>query len=88
MDALKCRAFLATAELGSMSAAAESLGYTQSGITRMIRSLEEELGFPLFVREKAGVALTGNGKEYEENVHEACAASAALLTALLPLLPA
>ena len=43
MDALKCRAFLATAELGSMSAAAESLGYTQSGITRMIRSLEEEL---------------------------------------------
>ena len=32
--------------------------------------------------------LTGNGKEYEENVHTACAASAALLTALLLLLPA
>lgn len=63
MDYLKCKAFLATAELGSMSAAAESLGYTQSGITRMIRSLEEELGFPLFIREKNGTMLTGNGKE-------------------------
>ena len=70
MDALKCRAFLATAELGSMSAAAESLGYTQSGITRMIRSLEEELGFSLFVREKAGVALTGNGKEMLPAIHD------------------
>lgn len=70
MDALKCRAFLATAELGSMSAAAESLGYTQSGITRMIRSLEEELGFPLFVREKAGVALTGNGRQMLPAIHD------------------
>ena len=70
MDALKCRAFLATAELGSMSAAAESLGYTQSGITRMIRSLEEELGFPLLIREKNGTALTGNGREMLPAIHD------------------
>ncbi len=70
MDPVKCRAFLATAELGSMSAAAESLGYTQSGITRMIHSLEEELGFPLFVREKSGTILTGNGKEMLPAFHD------------------
>ena len=70
MDLLKCRAFLATAELGSMSAAAESLGYTQSGITRMIRSLEDELGFPLFIREKNGTMLTGNGKEMLPSIRD------------------
>ncbi len=70
MDSLKCRAFLAVAELGSMSAAADTLGYTQSGITRMIHSLEEELGFPLFIREKSGVVLTGNGKEMLPAIHD------------------
>ncbi len=70
MDSLKCRAFLAVAELGSMSAAADTLGYTQSGITRMIHSLEEELGFPLFIREKSGVVLTGNGREMLPAVHD------------------
>ena len=53
-----------------MSAAAESLGYTQSGITRMIHSLEEELGFPLFVREKNGTKLTGNGQEMLPALHD------------------
>ena len=61
MDAVKCAALLAAAELGSMTAAAEKLGYTQSGITRMIRSLEAELRFPLLVRGRSGVSLTGNG---------------------------
>lgn len=70
MDSTKCRAFLAAVELGSMSAAAETLGYTQSGITRMIHSLEEELGFPLFIREKNGVTLTGNGKEMLPAIHD------------------
>jgi len=62
MDAVKCGALLSAADLGSMTAAAEKLGYTQSGITRMVRSLEEELGFPLLVRGKGGVELTENGK--------------------------
>ena len=62
MEAVKCEAFLAAAEQGSLTAAAELLGYTQSGITRMIGTLEEELGFPLFLRSKKGVQLTENGK--------------------------
>ena len=55
-------ACLAAAELGSLTATAELLGYTQSGVTRMIGTLEEELGFPLFLRSKKGVQLTENGK--------------------------
>ena len=62
MDAVKCEAVLLAAELGSLTAVAERLDYTQSGITRMLGSLEEELGFPLFLRSKKGVRLTENGR--------------------------
>ena len=55
METIKGKALLMAADLGSMTAAAEALGYTQSGITRMISSLEEEIGFPLLSRGKAGV---------------------------------
>lgn len=63
MDRIKCEAFLAAAEGGSLTHAANLLGYTQPGITRMINSLEEELGFPLLMRTKRGVTLTPNGKQ-------------------------
>ena len=62
METIKGKALLMAADLGSMTAAAEALGYTQSGITRMISSLEEEIGFPLLSRGKAGVKLTENGR--------------------------
>lgn len=61
MDDTKYKAFLMAAEKGSMTAAADALGYTQSGITRMISSLEEELGFSLLIRQKSGVILSENG---------------------------
>ena len=59
MEAVKCEAFLAAAELGSLTATAELLGYTQSGVTRMIGTLEEELGFPLFLRSKKAPQMGG-----------------------------
>jgi len=62
MDTKKCEAFLVAAESGSFTSAAHILGYTQVGITRLIAGLEEELGFPLFSRNKRGVVLTENGK--------------------------
>lgn len=62
METVKCKALLTAIDLGSMTAAAESLGYTQSGITRMISSLEDEIGFQLLSRGKAGVKLTANGR--------------------------
>lgn len=62
MDDSKYEAFLLAVDHGSLTAAAEFLGYTQSGITRIIKSLEDEVGFPLFIRSKKGVRLTENGK--------------------------
>lgn len=47
MDTEKCRALLAVLEAGSLSAAAEKLDYTPSGLSRMMAALEQELGFPL-----------------------------------------
>jgi len=61
MDTRKYEALLTAADLGSMSAAADKLGYTQSGITRMISSLEDDIGFPLLHRSRHGVSLTDNG---------------------------
>lgn len=62
MDRIQCEVFFAAAEQGSFTAAAEQLGYTQSGITRIIGKMEEELGFALFIRTKQGVRLTENGR--------------------------
>jgi len=62
MEITQCEAVLKAVESGSLSAAAEALNYTQSGITRMIRSLEQELGYEVFFRSKHGVSLTENGK--------------------------
>ncbi len=58
MDAEKCRALLWAIELGNLSETAEKLGYTPSGISRMMASMETETGFPLLVRSRTGVAPT------------------------------
>lgn len=63
MDTDKCRALLTVLERGSLAAAAESLGYTTSGISRMMLSLESELGLTLLVRSKAGVRATAECKQ-------------------------
>ena len=62
MDTAKIRALLAAADLGSISKAADALGYTQSGVTHIIRALEEEAGFPLLLRGNRGVRLTADGE--------------------------
>ena len=46
----RVRAFLATAEEGSLSAAARVLGQTQPTIGRQVSALEDELGIALFER--------------------------------------
>ena len=46
----RARAFLVTAEEGSLSAAARSLGMTQPTLSRQVDALEDELGLVLFER--------------------------------------
>lgn len=55
------RVLCAIAEHGSFTAAAESLGYTQSAVSRQVAALERETGAVLFDRGPSGVRLTGAG---------------------------
>jgi Transcriptional regulator len=63
MDTKKVRALLTIIEKGSLTAASEELGYTQPGLTNMMRSLEDEMGLTLLVRGKTGVRLSPIGSE-------------------------
>jgi DNA-binding transcriptional LysR family regulator len=56
--------FLATAEAGSVSAAAVSVGISQSAITESIRELEGQTGATLFERHSKGVLLTYQGHQF------------------------
>ncbi len=48
--------------MGSFSAAAQKLGYTQSGLTHMMNALEDELGFSILQRGYFGIKLTPGGE--------------------------
>ena len=62
MENNKCKAFIECIERGSISAAADSLGYTPSAISQLITSLEKELGLKLLVRSQKGVKPTSEGE--------------------------
>jgi len=64
----QARAFLATAEEGSLSAAARALGLTQPTLGRQIAALEDELGVLLFERVGRSLALTQSGLELLDHV--------------------
>ncbi|TDB77094.1 LysR family transcriptional regulator, partial [Actinomadura sp. KC216] len=50
------------AATGSFTRAAESLGYTQSAVSRQVAAMEEAAGAPIFDRGRRGVALTPAGQ--------------------------
>ncbi len=50
--------FIKVVENGSFTKAAEELFISQSAISQQIKSLEEELGYPLMIRNKKGFELT------------------------------
>jgi len=55
------RAFVAVADAGSFTAAADMVGRSQSAVSQKIRRLEELIGYPLFDRTSRSLALTGAG---------------------------
>lgn len=57
--------FIAVAEEMSFTRAAERLGVDQAWLSRQIRQLEEQLGFPLFERTTRKVALTPEGQRFQ-----------------------
>ena len=78
MDTKKLEALAAAVEHGSFTRAAEALGYTQSGMTHMMNSLERDIGFPVLLRGRAGVRLTPAGERIYPLVRQVLSASQAL----------
>ncbi|HEY9103529.1 transcriptional regulator GcvA [Chitinimonas sp.] len=56
------RAFEAAARTGSVARAAAELFVTPGAVSHQVKGLEEQLGYPLFVRQGRGLALTPEGR--------------------------
>ena len=66
----RARAFLVTAEEGSLSAAARALNMTQPTLGRQVAALEQELNVTLFERSHNGLILTESGLQLLEFVRQ------------------
>lgn len=64
MEIRNIATFVKIVEYNNFTKAAESLGYSQAAVTAQIKSLEKELGIPLFDRIGRGIALTEEGKTF------------------------
>lgn len=62
MDARKYEVIIKAAERGNLTRAGEDFGYTQSGVSHMIKAVEREFGFKIFMRGHGGVTLTEEGR--------------------------
>lgn len=71
----QARAFLATAEEGSLSAAARALGLTQPTLGRQVAAFEEQLDIVLFERVGRSLVLTQSGLELLDHVRTMCEAA-------------
>ena len=70
MDWDKLRIFQAAAEAGSFTHAGETLGLSQSAVSRQVSALESDLGAPLFHRHARGLILTEQGETLLQAVHD------------------
>jgi LysR family transcriptional regulator, glycine cleavage system transcriptional activator len=62
--------FEAVSRLGSFKAAARELNLTPSAVSHQIRSLEQDLGVDLFIRDSRRVRLSAAASDYAGQVHE------------------
>ena len=78
MDSKKLEILMTAVDLGSFSKAAEVVGYTQSGLTHLVDSLEREIGLTLVQRDHSGIALTEEGNALMPAIREFLRANARL----------
>ena len=76
MSLHQLRCFLATYELGSLTAAAEHLGYAQPSISEQIRTLERSIDAKLFRRAGRGVVPTTVADSLRPHAERTLAAAA------------
>ena len=70
MDTERWQILLKAIDRGSLRAAAEEMGFTVSGISRSVATLEKELGFSLLYRAKSGVQPTEECRQLLPSVRE------------------
>ncbi|WP_243422828.1 LysR family transcriptional regulator [Pseudoflavonifractor phocaeensis] len=75
MNLTKYQALLKTVELGSITRAAEAMGYTQSALSRAIADLEREWDLELLTRSRSGVALSSDGNVLLPAIRSLCNAA-------------
>ncbi|MFJ8541890.1 LysR family transcriptional regulator [Streptomyces sp. NPDC093586] len=68
VDSRLLRCFVAVAEEGTLTRAAERLFVSQPALTKQIKQLEARLGVRLFTRSRTGMALTEPGRVLAERV--------------------
>ena len=78
IDWNQLKAFLETAETGSLSAAARKLGLTQPTLSRQVAAIERRMGVTLFERVGKSMALTPTGLDLLEHARAMGAAAEAL----------
>lgn len=78
LDWNQLKAFLETAETGSLSAAARKLGLTQPTLSRQVAAIEQRMGVTLFERVGKAMALTTTGLDLLEHARAMGAAAEAL----------
>ena len=57
MDIMKYKLFADIVDTGSFTKSGRNLGYTQPSVSHILKALEAEIGFALFVRTKQGVSI-------------------------------
>lgn len=82
MDIEKLKALKVIVETGSITRAAERLGYSQPGLTGMLNRLEQEIGYPVLRRGNGGVSLTEAGEALMPHVERILRDSRALEQAI------
>lgn len=70
MDIEKIKILKEAIDLGSLSSVAEKYKYTASGISKMVNSLENQVGFPLLIRNKNGVIPTDECTKLMPSINE------------------
>ena len=78
LDWNQLKAFLETADTGSLSAAARKLGLTQPTLSRQVAAIEQQMGVTLFERVGKSMLLTPTGLELLEHARAMGAAAEAL----------
>ena len=78
LDWNQLKAFLETAETGSLSAAARKLGLTQPTLSRQVAAIEQRMGVTLFERVGKTMALTPTGLDLLEHARAMGAAASGL----------